>query len=485
MLNKLFKTRSGKQKNKRDQDQAHGSNSKTLSENPLAEDPLLADLDPDDVRFVARDQHCISRKNISPNALKVLYKLDNEGFQAFLVGGSVRDLLLGNRPKDFDIATNATPEQLRELFRNARIIGRRFKIVHIRFGREIIEVTTFRAHHQPMEIANNNSRKALMNLDSAHSSSGMILRDNVYGDINEDAVRRDFTVNALYYTIRNFLVLDFSSGLEDIGKRLIRIIGDPTIRYKEDPVRMLRAIRFSAKLEFDIERQTREAIDELAAMLESVAPARLFDETLKLLSSGYGERTFEILRRFKVGRFLFPDTLDCIETSDLPENRLVQLALRNTDRRIAEDKSVTPAFMFAALLWPVLRHRLGHSLTVRQPSIQELHQLGNEVIGDQLQYTAIPKRFSLAVKEIWELQLRLQRRNKRGVVTAFQHPRFRAAYDFLLLREESGEDLSGLGQWWTRFQLGDKTDQTNMINALGGRRRSRRRPKRQRPRKDQ
>jgi len=479
MLSKLFKSRARKKNS--DQNQYNGNQ----IDNPLADDPLLADLDLDSVRYVTRDQHCISRKNISLNALKVLYKLDSEGFQAFLVGGSVRDLLLGNRPKDFDIATNATPEQLRELFRNARIIGRRFKIVHIRYGREIIEVTTFRAPHKPSEISEDKSRKALMNLDSAHSSSGMILRDNVYGDVNEDAVRRDFTINGLYYTIRNFLVLDFSSGLDDIQNQLVRIIGDPDVRYKEDPVRMLRAIRFSAKLNFTIEQSTRDSIDNLADMLESVAPARLFDETLKLLSSGYGERTFEILRQFKVGHFLFPATLECLESSDLPENRLVQLALRNTDRRLAEDKSVTPAFMFAALLWPVLRKTLGHSLAEKQPSIQELHELANQVIGDQLDFTAIPKRFSLAIREIWELQLRLQRRNKRGVVTAFQHPRFRAAYDFLLLREESGEDLSGLGQWWTDFQLGDKAEQNNMINALGGHQRKRRRPRRQRSRKEQ
>jgi len=481
MLSKLFKKRNGKQNSDRDQAQFQGDD---ISD-PLSDDPLLSDLDLNNVKFVTRDQHCISRKNISPSALKVLYKLDSEGFQAFLVGGGVRDLLLGNRPKDFDVATNATPEQLRELFRNARIIGRRFKIVHIRFGREIIEVTTFRAHHKPAEISKENSRKALMHLDSAHSSAGMILRDNVYGDINEDAVRRDFTVNALYYTIRNFLVLDFSSGLEDIQKKLIRIIGDPNVRYKEDPVRMLRAIRFSAKLDFTIEQGTREAIDKLAPMLESVAPARLFDETLKMLSSGYGERTFEILRQFKIGHFLFPDTLDCMDSSDLPENRLVQLALRNTDRRIAEDKSVTPAFLFAALLWPVLRNRLGQSLATRQPSIQELHELANQAIVNQLDYTAIPKRFSLAIREIWELQLRLQRRNKRGVLTAYQHPRFRAAYDFLLLREESGEDLSGMGQWWTDFQLADETQQNELINALGGSRRGRRRPKRQRTRKEQ
>lgn len=482
MLRKLFKSRSEKTHsgNKRDDGSTNRADASASSTNLLSDDPLLIDLHADNVTVVARDQHCISRKNISPSALKVLYKLDAEGFQAFLVGGSVRDLLMGGIPKDFDIATSATPEQLRALFRNARIIGRRFKIVHIRFGREIIEVTTFRAHHQPEQISRDKGRKALKNLDSAHSSAGMILRDNVYGDINEDALRRDFTVNALYYTIRNFVILDFSSGLDDLENRLIRIIGDPVTRYKEDPVRMLRAVRFSAKLNFDIAPETRAPIDTLAELLESIAPARLFDETLKLLSSGYGEKTFALLEEFRIGQYLFPTTLECIAQADVPESGLVKLALRNTDRRIAADKSVTPAFLFAALLWPVLRRELGHSLSNQQPGIQELQHLSNKVITDQLAFTAIPKRFTIAIREIWELQVRLQRRNRRSVLSAFQHPRFRAAYDFLLLREESGEDLNNLGDWWTEYQQADSTRQESMVNALGGQRRKNRRPRRKR-----
>ncbi|MCB1672049.1 MAG: polynucleotide adenylyltransferase PcnB [Gammaproteobacteria bacterium] len=478
MLSKFFKPRSVK----KGSNTPEGSlDSKPApSGHPLIEDPLLADLDADTVKVVPRDNHCITRKKISPSALKVLYKLDAEGYQAFLVGGSVRDLLMGGTPKDFDIATNATPEQLRELFRNARIIGRRFKIVHIRFGREIIEVTTFRAHHQPEQVSRDRSHKALKNLDSAHSSSGMILRDNVYGDINEDAVRRDFTVNALYYTIRNFLILDFSSGLEDIENHLIRIIGDPVTRYKEDPVRILRAIRFAAKLGFDIEEQTRKPIDELSDLLESIAPARLFDETLKLLSAGYGEKTFALLRQFRVGNFLFPATLDSLADGNSPENLLVSLALRNTDQRLAADKSVTPAFLFAALLWPALHKELGHDLVSTPPGLPELQHAANRVLDRQLQYTAIPKRFTIAIREMWELQLRLQRRNKRSVLSAYQHPRFRAAYDFLLLREESGEELTGLGQWWTDFQSSDADQQLTLANALGGRRRSRRKPRRKR-----
>ncbi len=479
MLRKLFKPRSPKRGKGNSED--NKDTQLTPPGNLLIDDRLLADLDARNVKVVPRDSHCISRKNISSSALKVLYKLDAEGFQAFLVGGSVRDLLMGNTPKDFDIATNATPEELRQLFRNARIIGRRFKIVHIRFGREIIEVTTFRAHHQPESISQDRSNKSLKNVDSAHSSSGMILRDNVYGGINEDAVRRDFTVNALYYTIRNFLILDFSSGLEDIENRQIRIIGDPATRYKEDPVRILRAIRFAAKLGFAIEDRTRKPIDELADMLASVAPARLFDETLKLLSTGCGEKTFDLLKQFRVGNYLFPATLDCLADIDKPENRLVSLALRNTDQRLAEGKSVTPAFLFAALLWPVLRNELGQDPGSDSPGIQLIQQQSNLVLSRQMQFTAIPKRFTVAIREIWELQVRLERRTKRSVVNAHQHPRFRAAYDFLLLREDSGEELGGLGRWWTEFQFADSQQQAILLNALDGRRRSHRKPRLKRP----
>jgi len=433
------------------------------------------------VKVIPRKQHCISRKAISANALKVLYKLDSEGYQAFLVGGGVRDLLMGDKPKDFDVATNATPEQLKQLFRNARIIGRRFKIVHVRFGREVIETTTFRAHHKPStNFQETAESRQFKHLDSAHSSSGMILRDNVYGDINEDAVRRDFTINALYYTIRDFRILDFSSGIEDLQSKLIRVLGDPVTRFREDPVRMLRAIRFSAKLEFEIEEFTRQPIDELAPLLESIAPARLFDETLKLLSAGCGFNTFKLIKEFKIGQYLFPATLKCLSDDDCPENRLLDLALRNTDSRLAEGKSVTPAFLFAALLWPVLNAELKRRSDNKIYGIQDLQIAANKTISAQLQYTAIPKRFTIAIREIWELQQRLQRRNKRSILSAFNHPRFRAAYDFLLLREESGEQLNELGKWWTDFQIKDTNQQSEMINeaagANHGRRRSRRKP---------
>ena len=403
-----------------------------------------------------RDNHPISRKQISPNAIKVLYKLAEAGYHGFLVGGGVRDLLLGKSPKDFDIATDASPEQLKSLFRNARIIGRRFKIIHLRFGREIIEVTTFRApHDSENKIDDNAPRRRIQDQASAHSTAGMILRDNVYGNIDEDALRRDFTINALYYTIDKFRILDFSTGLDDLESRQIRMIGDPAERYKEDPVRMLRAIRFAAKLGFTIEEKTEKPINELAHLLESISTARLFDETIKLMTGGDAEKTFELLRRYRPGVYLFAPTFRALDKLSGPHCKLVELALRNTDERLAEGKSVTPAFLFAALLWPVLQLRLEAQKSDEGNQHQLFQQAAQEVLMEQIQYTAVPKRFTIAAKEIWELQSRLMRDNKRSIEGSFSHPRFRAAYDFLLLREEAGEDLGGRGKWWTQFQLGD------------------------------
>ena len=428
----------------------------------------------DKARVIERDQHIISRKLIAPNALMVLYRLGEAGFHAFIVGGGVRDLLLGNRPKDFDIATNASPEKIKRLFRNARIIGRRFKIVHIRFGREIIEVTTFRAHHDPQhEIDDDVPRRRIRGLDSAHSSAGMILRDNVYGDINEDAMRRDFTINALYYTIDGFRVLDFCNGMEDLKARQIRIIGDPVARYKEDPVRLLRAVRFAAKLGFTIEQDTRLPMEDYAYLLSSISPARLFDETLKLMTGGHAVTTFRLLREFKLGEYLFNPTLEVLQQAPAETVRLVDLALENTDSRLAQGKSVTPAFLFAALLWPVLQLRLAGAEQTRQDQQQRFQQAITDTIMEQLKYTAIPRRFTLASREIWELQQRLLRHNRRSIESVFNHPRFRAAYDFLLLRETAGEDLGGLGQWWTDFQIADTTGRQDMITAVRGPRRRR------------
>ena len=428
-----------------------------------------------------RDNHPISRKQISPNAVKVLYKLTEAGYHGFLVGGGVRDLLLGKSPKDFDIATDASPEQLKSLFRNARIIGRRFKIIHLRFGREIIEVTTFRApHDSENKIDNNAPRRRIQNQASAHSTAGMILRDNVYGNIDEDALRRDFTINALYYTIDKFRILDFSTGLDDLESKQIRMIGDPVERYKEDPVRMLRAIRFAAKLGFTIEEKTEKPINESAHLLESISTARLFDEAIKLMTGGDAEKTFELLRRYRPGVYLFAPTFRALDKLSGPPCKLVELALRNTDERLAEGKSVTPAFLFAALLWPVLKLRLEAQKSDEGNQHQLFQQAAQDVLMEQIQYTAVPKRFTIAAKEIWELQSKLMRDNKRSIEGSFSHPRFRAAYDFLLLREEAGEDLGGRGEWWTKFQLGDTsqiTQRTRPESDPAKKKRRRRRPK--------
>ena len=431
--------------------------------------------------LLERDHHPISRKQISPNAVRVLYKLAEAGHHGFLVGGGVRDLLLGKSPKDFDIATDASPEQLKSLFRNARIIGRRFKIIHLRFGREINEVTTFRAPHDTEnKIADNVPRRRIQNQDSAHSTAGMILRDNVYGNIDEDALRRDFTINALYYTIDKFRILDFSTGLEDLESKQIRMIGDPAERYKEDPVRMLRAIRFAAKLGFSIEEKTEKPIDELAHLLESISTARLFDETIKLMAGGHAVKTFELLRRYRPGMYLFAPTFRALEKISGPPSKLVDLALENTDSRLAAGKSVTPAFLFAALLWPVLQLRLQSLQSNEANQHQLFHQAAQEVLMEQIQYTAVPKRFTIATKEIWDLQSRLMRDNRRSIDGAFNHPRFRAAYDFLLLREDAGEDLGGRGAWWTEYQIGATKQDIKHVNSDGEvpkKRRRRRKPK--------
>jgi poly(A) polymerase len=292
--------------------------------------------------IIPRDEHPVSRKNISPSALKVMYRLENAGFKAFLVGGAVRDMLLGIQPKDFDIATNAHPEQVHKLFSNSRLIGRRFKLVHILFGREIIEVATFRSSGEQLQ-----------------NDQGMLVRDNVYGDIEEDVVRRDFTANALYYSATDFAIYDYVDALKDIENRQLKLIGIPEERYREDPVRMLRAVRFAAKLDFTIETQAEEKITELAHLMQMVAPARLFDEIIKLFVSGKGGRIYQYLKHHKLFDSLFPHVADTLRNNAQSGyyDAFITAGLVNTDKRIQVDKPVTPAFMYAVLLWPEV-HRI-------------------------------------------------------------------------------------------------------------------------------
>lgn len=400
-----------------------------------------AHLDPVVPVLVPRPEHNVSRVNISENALKVLYRLRQEGYNAHLVGGGVRDLLLGHEPKDFDIATDATPEQVRQVFRNCRLIGRRFRLAHVHFGRDIIEVATFRGSGTDQAAAD----RCLEN--------GMIVRDNSYGSITEDALRRDFTINALYYNIADFSLIDYTGGLADLRAGRLRLIGNPEQRYREDPVRMLRAVRFACKLGFNIDPQTEQPLFKLGHLLEDIPAARLFDELIKLFRSGYGLQAFEKLRHYRLFGQLFPATEACLEHEE--QNfpiTFVSRGLANTDQRLQEAKSVAPAFLFAVLLWEPVRQRSAQLQAAGMTPNEAILAASAEVCAAQQSVVAIPKGYSLPMRDIWAFQPRLERRDGSRPYRLMAHPRFRAAYDFLLLRAEAGEADRELADWWTRFQ---------------------------------
>ncbi|MFT5131950.1 MAG: poly(A) polymerase [Gammaproteobacteria bacterium] len=392
-------------------------------------------------RIIPREEHIISRANISESALKVLYRLSNAGFQAYLVGGSVRDLLLGREPKDFDVATDALPEQIRELFRNSRLIGRRFRLVHVRYGRDIIEVSTFRAAHPDVDNA------------AGESLEGRIIRDNVYGNIDEDVWRRDLSVNALFYNIKDFSVVDYVGGMQDILAGRIRMVGDPVQRYIEDPVRMLRAVRFAVKLGFRIDAATEEPLLHHAHLLNEIPSARLFEETLKLFLGGYALQTFERLRHYGLFAQLFPQTEEILSTQEggFPHTLLIH-ALDNTDKRLAEDKPVTPGFILAALLWEPMQELARDYVAQGQTETNALSLASDVVVSRQVTTTAMPRRFTQFARDVWQLQPRLTRRAGKRPFRLLEHPKFRAAYDFLMLRAQAGEDVQELVDWWTEFQ---------------------------------
>ena len=409
----------------------------------------------------------IEESAISVNAKKVISRLQENGFQAYLVGGCIRDLLLRKTPKDFDIATDARPEEVRELFRNSLIIGKRFRIVHVRFGREIIEVTTFRGPHAD-------------EYDENHSDSGMTLNDNVYGTFAEDVFRRDFTMNAIYYEPRERDIIDLADGTADIESQIIRTIGDPTGRLREDPVRMLRAIRFQAKLEFSLEPDLESSIRSLGHLLQDVPPARLFEEVLKLFLSGYGTAAFDAMMENDIYGWLFPDSKRSMENNATEE--LVRLALTSTDQRIATKKPVTPAFIYAAVLWyPFVdeKQRLEQEDGITHDAA---HEAANNVISKQQLFTSIPKRFSGPMRDIWFLQSRLPSRFGQKPDRIMEHKRFRAAYDFLLLREQAGEKTEQLGEWWTEYQEATEERKLAMKQSTSnGRPRKRKRKPRRKP----
>ena len=417
---------------------------------------------------IARDEHPVSRAQISKNALTVLYGLKKAGYQACLVGGGVRDLLVDIKPKDFDIATNALPEEVRKVFRNCRLIGRRFRLAHVHFGREIIEVATYRAAHDKAETS-----------DQASTKDAQIVRDNVFGNRDEDALRRDFSINALYYDITDFSIIDYFGGFEDIAKRQLRMIGTPDQRYREDPVRLLRAVRLAAKLDFSIEKATAEPISQLGPLLDNVPRARLFEEMLKLFQSGHAQRSYEMLQQYDLTQHLL---LWPVEVNPVDQN-LVELALQDSDQRLRDGKKIAPFFTLAALLWPV-RQSIVRQEMANHDDIHALHSLASHrAIADQNHLLAIPKRIAQPIQEVWNLQDRFERRVGKKPVKLLHHPRFRGAYDFLLLRararqnsdQNDNQDLTELAQWWTDFQHTDETHRDTMTRPKSSHSKPRRR----------
>ncbi len=440
-------------------------------------------------RIVPRDQHTVSRSQVSPNALRVLYRLKDAGFQAFLVGGCVRDLLIGIEPKDFDVATNALPEEVRRLFRNCRLIGRRFRLAHVFFGQEIIEVATFRAASAPppgddpladldaeegdgpelSEPEDFDSDIADTEGEDSHvlDEHGRILRDNAYGTIDDDVWRRDFTANALYYNIADFSIWDYVGGVEDARARRLRVIGDPETRFREDPVRMLRAARFEAKLDFTIDPPVEAAILDLSGLLASAPPARLFDETLKLFLAGNGVRSLATLRRLGLLDVLFPTVAAYFRQH--PDSLVEQLLLRgleNTDQRVRVGKSVTPTYLFALLLYGPIAAAIEALPPNRWHEAGAILDACDRAARDMAARVALPRRFSLGVREMFALQPRLEQPRGRRALRLLEHPRFRAAYDLLLLRAELGLAAPEIAAWWTQLQEAAPEDRDGMAEAV-------------------
>ncbi|WP_345779830.1 polynucleotide adenylyltransferase PcnB [Luteimonas galliterrae] len=432
--------------------------------------PTPAEAIPTSLRTIPRDQHSISRKDISPNALRVLYRLRDAGFQAYLVGGAVRDLLVGGHPKDFDVATDATPEQVKQQFRNCRLIGRRFRLAHVVFGREIIEVATFRANSDDGSG------------DRELHEGGRLLRDNVFGTIEDDAVRRDFTANALYYAIEDFSVRDYVGGYDDVQARVLKLIGDPEERYREDPVRMLRAIRLAAKLDFSIDPATAAPIPVLAPLLAQAAPARLFEECLKLFLSGHAAASFEGLERHGLLPALFPESAAALAANRSGAlRRMLLQGLRATDARVANDEPVSPAFLFAVLLWPAYCRALIALQSQGVHAAEAQRRAADRVTLHQASTIALPRRFSLPMQEIWLLQSRFSQRKR--VPRLLSHPQFRAAYDFLVLRLSASEEHADDVAFWrdAQAEAGEPAAEDEFEIDSDGAPRKRRRRRRRSP----
>ncbi|MFT7229285.1 MAG: poly(A) polymerase [Methylophilaceae bacterium] len=446
-LNKVFKKRE------------HAINAINQAESTL---PSMA-------KVISAKKHKIDPSLISDAAHKTCAGLHKAGFDVYIVGGAVRDLLLNSKPKDFDIATNAEPEEVNKIFRRSRIIGRRFRLVHVMWGRETIEVSTFRGHHDTV-----NPKAG----DAKTNDSGRILRDNIFGSIEDDAARRDFTANALYYNAQTQEVLDFHNGVTDVKSHVLRMIGDPVTRYKEDPVRMLRAVRLSAKLGLKIDKATEQPISKLADLLHDVPPSRLFDEMLKLFLSGHAIESINVLRAQNLHHGLLP-LLDVVLEQPMGE-KFVMLALRNTDDRIMQGKSSNPSFLFATLLW----HEVLKEWEVKKkhaPMIPALYNAMDEVIQIQAKKLAIHNRFVATMKEIWAMQPRFEQRAGKRPFSLLANPRYRAAYDFMLLRCVSGEIPMEIGEWWTKFADSKSEERTAMLMPETALKRKRKRKPKKKP----
>lgn len=431
-------------------------------------------------RIIPRADHTISRSELSSNALRVLYRLKEAGFQAFLVGGCVRDVMLGRHPKDFDVATNALPDEVKALFRNCRLVGRRFRLAHVVFGREVIEVATFRAEsapapsEEPVPEADPEEGEAPELDEEAEFDSvdhervldthGRLLRDNIYGTIDEDVWRRDFTANALYYNIADFSLWDYVGGAEDIAARRLRLIGDPETRYREDPVRMLRAARFEAKLDFTLEPPTAEPIDRLRGLLAGVPAARLFDETLKLFLTGHGERSYEVLRARSLLEVLFPSVERYLRARpDGVVEQLLRQGLRNTDERVASDKPVTPTFLFALLLYGPIAGAIESLPPQRWHEVTAIIEACERTMRDASARVTIPRRVALGVREMYALQPRLEQPRGKRALRLLEQPRFRAAYDLLLLRAQFGMASAEIAAWWSKLQEVSPEERVAMV----------------------
>ena len=421
-------------------------------------------------RIYSQPEHGIHRDDLSESAITVCEGLQRAGYQAFVVGGAVRDLLLGRHPKDFDVATNATPEQVRGVFRRARIIGRRFRLVHVMFRDETVEVSTFRSSHSDPEADESNARA---------DEHGRLLRDNVFGNQEEDAIRRDFTMNALFYDPTKEEVLDYVNGVADIQKKRVVMIGDPEARYREDPVRMLRAARLAAKLEFTIDAGTEKPIAALAPLLDNVPTARLFDEMLKLLFSGHALAGLAKLRHLGLHLGLLP-VLDRLFDNPVT-SPFVTLALQRTDQRISVDKGVSPAFLFAALFWYPMVSRWQQLEAGGVRTLQAMHQAMDDVLDEQRKTLAIPRRLDPLIKELWLAQPRFLQRSKVKAHRNLSHPRFRASYDFYALRAEAGDADADIAQWWERFQFADDAVRETMLLPDDEPKKSKRRRRKKKP----